>query len=170
MKRVTPIGQTIRELRAEIRVLRAESKELLAKNVSLTQSNETLIRLHEIEEAFDEPIPLMWNLPLTKIKRRLLGILYRTPDIVPRERLCVLMWGVDSGKDPKGIDVQICQLRQRLRPHDIAINTAWAIGYELARESRPKLQALIDQQARVAAAAVRPINGVTLGASHALDA
>lgn len=49
--------------------------------------------------------------------------------------------------DQKMVDVVICNLRKRLRPHGIKIETLWGAGYFLAEESRQKIEALLAQDA-----------------------
>jgi hypothetical protein len=43
----------------------------------------------------------------------------------------------------KAVDVHVCKLRQRLRPHNIAIETVYGYGYRLSPGSRRKLMAMI---------------------------
>lgn len=162
-----PIPRTIRELRAEVRALRTEVQELNAKNQALAEDIEVRDHVLQLEKTSRDLIPPMLGLPLTKSKRRLLGILYRHADIVPRERLNVLMWGVDSNIDPKGLDVHISQLRHMVEPHSITIDTIYDVGYRLSAESRPRVASLIERQAR---AAINPMNGTNEGERHVLDA
>lgn len=43
--------------------------------------------------------------------------------------------------EPKIVDVYICKLRRKLQPHGLEIVTLWGRGYQLAPESRQRLQA-----------------------------
>jgi two-component system cell cycle response regulator CtrA len=43
----------------------------------------------------------------------------------------------------KSVDVTICKLRQRLRPHGIAVDTIWGSGYRLAEDSRMRIRELL---------------------------
>lgn len=65
--------------------------------------------------------------------------------LVSRER-CTKAFLLEAiyafSEDPPGIkiiDVFICKLRAKLRPHGISIATIWGVGYELAPEMRDRL-------------------------------
>jgi len=119
------------------------------------ENDELRERVRQFQQILSDPLPLLWNLPLPVMKARLLGILYRTRGLVPRERLQVAMRGLDSDADPKGIDVHICQLRKRLKPHDITIENMRGNGYALPAVSRTKISALIERQKQAESEAVR---------------
>ena len=38
--------------------------------------------------------------------------------------------------DPKMVDVIICKLRKRLKPHNVEIKTLWGRGYFIDRDNR----------------------------------
>ena len=135
-----------------------------------TENEELRERVRQLEELLRDPIQPLWNLSLTKTKERMLGILYRTPGVVPRERMDFALHGADSVTDLKCIDVHLSGLGRRLRPHGITIETVWGVGYRLPPESRERIAALIEKQQRGAAAAVKPINGAHQGERHAMDA
>ena len=40
--------------------------------------------------------------------------------------------------DPKMVDVMICKLRKRLKPHNITIDTMWGIGYAISAVNRDR--------------------------------
>jgi hypothetical protein len=50
-----------------------------------------------------------------------------------------------SGMAAKTVDVHICQLRARLKPHRIAIETIWGTGYRLEAAGRRRAMDLILQ-------------------------
>lgn len=134
------------------------------------ENDELRERIRQLEKVLRDPIPNLWNLPLTKMKSRMLGVLYRTPGIVTRERLRAAIRGLDSDADTKVDDVHLSQLRRTLRPHGIRIETVHDSGYRLPPESRARLAGLINQQARVAAAAIKPVNGAHQNGQRELDA
>jgi two-component system cell cycle response regulator CtrA len=38
--------------------------------------------------------------------------------------------------DPKMVDVLICKLRKKIKPHDIFIETMWGMGYTISKQCR----------------------------------
>lgn len=46
-------------------------------------------------------------------------------------------------RDPKIIDVFICKLRKKLRPHGIVVDNVWGSHYSMDAENKAKLRALI---------------------------
>lgn len=49
--------------------------------------------------------------------------------------------------DPKMVDVLICKLRKKLKPHDIGIETMWGLGYAITSDGRDRAVALLVQHA-----------------------
>jgi len=50
-----------------------------------------------------------------------------------------------AGMEAKTVDVHICQMRARLKPHRIAIQTTWGVGYRLEAADRRRAMDLILQ-------------------------
>ena len=50
-----------------------------------------------------------------------------------------------AGMEAKTVDVHICQMRARLKPHRIAIQTIWGVGYRLEATDRRRAIDLILQ-------------------------
>ena len=50
-----------------------------------------------------------------------------------------------AGMEAKTVDVHICQMRARLKPHRIAIQTIWGVGYRLEAADRRRAMDLILQ-------------------------
>lgn len=48
--------------------------------------------------------------------------------------------------DPKMIDVIICRLRKKLKPHDATITTVWGLGYRMEQPDREKVVALLQAE------------------------
>ena len=62
-----------------------------------------------------------------------------------KDRIYFALYGdVSDQPEPKIIDVFICKIRAKLRPHGIKIDTVWGYGYEMTRENANKLRALFD--------------------------
>lgn len=50
------------------------------------------------------------------------------------------------GKEPvdqKMVDVMICKLRKKIKPHGVTIDTMWGIGYHMTSENRERCSALL---------------------------
>lgn len=45
--------------------------------------------------------------------------------------------------DPKMIDVVICHIRKKIRPHGVELKTVWGQGYTIAAAERDKVMALL---------------------------
>lgn len=56
--------------------------------------------------------------------------------------------------DPKMVDVMICKLRKKLRPHDIEIETMWGTGYFIASPFRDRAIMILTTMALAPPAAV----------------
>lgn len=48
--------------------------------------------------------------------------------------------------DPKMVDVMICKLRKKLRPHKIEIETMWGLGYLISAPHRERAVALLSAE------------------------
>jgi DNA-binding response OmpR family regulator len=135
------------------RALRAENDELRE-------------RVRQLEEALSPALPPTWDLPLPAAEARALGVLFRNPGIVTRDSLYVAMCGIGSESDSRVVLVRLVSLRRHLRPHGVEIRNAYGKGYFLPPESRARVAALIEEQRRVAAAAVKQINATHNGGKH----
>lgn len=51
--------------------------------------------------------------------------------VLSREKLLELVWGYDFPGQTRTVDVHIAQLREKLAPSTVAIETVWGIGYKL---------------------------------------
>jgi len=47
--------------------------------------------------------------------------------------------------DQKMVDVMICKLRKKLKPHDLKIKTMWSIGYMMPPEDRRRASEMLKQ-------------------------
>lgn len=66
-------------------------------------------------------------------------------ELATKQRLHGLLYAHDpsGGADPKIVDVLVCKLRQRLKPHGISIETCWGRGYFLTSEMKEKLKTFV---------------------------
>ncbi len=53
--------------------------------------------------------------------------------------------------NPKMVDVMICNLRKKLKPFGLTINTLWGRGYYLDAQGRARALALVEREVHVAA-------------------
>lgn len=77
----------------------------------------------------------------------LLGLLLAR-DLVTREGAYTVMYGARAESEQPNIkilDVMVVRIRQRLRPHNISIETEWGVGYYITPDNKAKLRALIEQ-------------------------
>ncbi len=70
--------------------------------------------------------PRLWG--LTQREAEVLGILLRR-QVMTHAQLFEAVWGGDSDRDLKIVEVVVCKLRAKLRPHGIAIRTEYGVGY-----------------------------------------
>ena len=89
--------------------------------------------------------PRLWG--LTRQEADVLGILLRR-QVMTHAQLFEAIWGGDSECDLKIVEVVVCKLRAKLRPHGIAIRTEHGVGYYVPPESKAAAHALIDAHAR----------------------
>ncbi len=104
-------------------------------------------RVEELERLLGmRPVlPRLWG--LTAREADVLGILLKR-QVMSQTQLFEAIWGGDSERETKIVEVTICKLRTKLRPHGIAIRTEHGAGYYIPRDSKATAQAQIDAQAR----------------------
>lgn len=84
----------------------------------------------------------------TKLEAALLAVLLRRDQATKDQLHRVIEQNRPGEKrdetDPKMVDVLICHLRKKLRPHDVQVETIWGVGYAIPVPSRDKaVRALI---------------------------
>ena len=59
--------------------------------------------------------------------------------------MAVVYGGLGRERDvnPKIIDVFICKIRKKLKPHGVRIETLWGRGWQLAAEDRARFRAML---------------------------
>jgi hypothetical protein len=86
---------------------------------------------------------------------RIMGMLLKR-NFVSHESLYTVMYGHRpecEWPDAKVLDVQICKLRRRLKPFEIAIVTRWGEGWSISVANKVKARAVLDPQNAAATAA-----------------
>ena len=88
--------------------------------------------------------PLMLRVHLSPQEQALLRMLLRrAPRTLSKEQAYTSLYGMRPEADQpaiKLIDIYICKLRARLRPQDVAIGTAWGLGWYLTPEAVGKIR------------------------------
>jgi len=78
----------------------------------------------------------------------LLGLLMRR-NRATKDQMMTMLYAdrPDEEPDSKTLDVMICKMRKKLRPHGVEIRTIHGAGYELPSTSREKIKALMVEAA-----------------------
>ena len=84
--------------------------------------------------------PRLWG--LTRQESDVLGILLRR-QVMTHAQLFEAIWGGDSECNIKIVEVVVCKLRAKLRPHGIAIRTEYGVGYFIPPDSKATARARI---------------------------
>jgi DNA-binding response OmpR family regulator len=85
-------------------------------------------------------LPRIWK--LTPREADVFGILLKR-QVMSQTQLFEAIWGGDSDRETKIVEVMICKLRAKLRPHGIAIRTEHGVGYFIPPASKAAARALI---------------------------
>ena len=81
---------------------------------------------------------------LTHTERLVLGILIRRRRVTKDQLMTALYCHrPDNEPCPKIIDVMICKIRKKLKPHGNVIKTIWCEGYEIPLGSIERIKAMI---------------------------
>lgn len=78
----------------------------------------------------ETPCPVEWK--LTASEARVFGVLIRR-EVATKDAIMAALYR-DRGSaepTPKIVDVFICKMRRKLKPHGITISTRWGMGYSL---------------------------------------
>lgn len=92
-------------------------------------------RIAVLERATGAVVVVPEWLGLTVTEGKLFAYL-ATRGVASREQIWDALHGtkIDGGPSIKVIDVVICKVRKKLRPHGLAISTRWGHGYALRAE------------------------------------
>ncbi len=85
-------------------------------------------------------LPRPWG--LTRREADVFGILLKR-QVMSRTQLFEAIWGGDSERESKIVDVIVSRLRAKLRPHGIAIRNEHGVGYFIAPDTKAMARALI---------------------------
>ncbi len=101
-------------------------------------------RVAELEEALFRPdfrVPPEWKLRRQEVT--LLGALIASGDaVLTRAAMMSALYGSDDWATPKIIDVIMCKMRTKLKPHGITVETVWGRGYRLSHAARERISAI----------------------------
>ena len=98
--------------------------------------------------ASDAGVKIIELAKLTYSERMLLGLLMRR-NRATKDQMMTMLYAdrPDEEPDSKILDVMICKMRKKLRPHGVEIRTIHGAGYELPSTSREKIKALMVEAA-----------------------
>jgi hypothetical protein len=80
---------------------------------------------------------------ISRDQARMLGMLL-SRNVVTHEAMYTVMYGARPECDQptmKIMDVQLCKLRGRLKPHGITFRTLWGEGWQMPMEEKAKVRA-----------------------------
>ena len=97
-------------------------------------------RIEELERLIGMRMvaPRLWG--LTRQEADVLGILLRR-QVMSSTQLFEAIWGGDSECNIKIVEVVVCKLRAKLRPHGIAIRTEHGVGYFIPPDGKAMARA-----------------------------
>jgi len=119
----------------------------LATQVAMLQAENAILRdrIETLERDAGLHVRLPPGLGLTAHESRVfLALLKR--DVCSKEQLMNAAYDLLYDGDLPGIkiiDVFICKIRKKLKPHGIAINTVWGQGFYLTAEARQRANDMI---------------------------
>ncbi len=99
-------------------------------------------RIEELERLLGmrEVLPHPWG--LTRREAAVLGLLLKR-QVMSVTQLFEAIWGGDSDCETKIVEVVVCKLRAKLRPHGIAIRTEYGAGYFIPPQAKAVARAQI---------------------------
>jgi len=70
-----------------------------------------------------------------------------------KSRLYNALYGhiLNSGPEPKIVDIFICKIRKKFAPHKIEIGTIWGWGYEMKRPDKDRLRDMMPENLTITA-------------------
>ncbi len=117
--------------------LRAENERLLA-------------RVEQLEDALGCKIEAPTVLKLTRYEAKVFGVLMKREMAHHEQIKAALYQATFSGQlepDSRVIGVFICNIRRKLKPFGITIDSVWGGGYRLTPEAKAKVRALFEREA-----------------------
>lgn len=95
---------------------------------------------------------LLWGVPLglRRSHGRMLACLMKLP-VVARDTMVAVLWhDAPDMRDPRTIDVLMSQMRFRLRPHGVQVETLCGVGWRLAPDMKLRVRAIVADYRRAA--------------------
>ncbi|WP_411037690.1 winged helix-turn-helix domain-containing protein [Shinella sp. BYT-45] len=89
-------------------------------------------RIRQLEEALSPTFLPPVEFGLTASEAKVLSCLI-SRDVATKQQIMTTIYSdrVDDEPDPKIVDVFVCKLRKKLKPHGVIISTVWGQGYRL---------------------------------------
>lgn len=119
-------------------------------------------RLHGTLLEQDETLRFMCSrlFKVTRLQAAILATLLKRAEVTKAQLHIVIEQNRPSANrdetDPKMVDVLICHLRKKLKPHGVAIETVWGIGYLISPTERDKAVRLLEDYSAAAPALTAP--------------
>jgi two-component system cell cycle response regulator CtrA len=95
-------------------------------------------RVSVLEDMLSEQNLVPVQFRLTKQQTRLFGLLLRRDQVTKSQAMDFLYGGDLNEPEIQIVSVMVCQLRKRLRPFEIPIETLWGRGWYLKPEAKAK--------------------------------
>jgi two-component system, cell cycle response regulator CtrA len=111
-------------------------------NIAPHEAEWLLDRVEELERLIGMRPVLPRLLGLTPREADVFGILLKR-QVMSAEQLFEAIWGGDSDCHSRIVEVVVCKLRAKLRPHGITIRNEYGAGYYMTPQSKAAAHALI---------------------------
>ena len=111
-------------------------------SAALPETERLRDRVEELERLLGMRPVLPRALGLTPREADVFGMLLKR-HLMPTTQLFEAIWGGDSECNIKIVEVVVCKLRAKLRPHGIAIRTEYGVGYFIPPDSKAAARAQI---------------------------
>jgi len=80
-------------------------------------------------------------------EQKILMALYKAPNgFCTRDRLLAVLGGIESPIDHRNVDVRLCRLRAKIRPHGVEISTVQGEGYRLSPQSKAIIEKAMTEE------------------------
>lgn len=123
-------------------------------NYSLLDHDVLVERIIQLEDELGRDFEIHPRYNLTTSEMALLGAIYGTKGVCSKDHAYTVLYGMhDDPPEQKIMDVFVCKLRRKLRPHGVEIKTIWGRGWYLEEEDRAKVENMRFKPASVGEAA-----------------
>lgn len=65
-------------------------------------------------------------------------------EVVTKDAAMIHLYGLrcaDEVPQPKILDVMVCRIKKRLKPHNITIENVWGVGWKMPRDDKRRVAA-----------------------------